>query len=84
MYRNETASQMLALKKFAFDSTCSVMVLFQEQAEKIMNLYLDQATFLPQEGKKLAAEWLKAAKTSRDYFKKMMDGGFKTIESYFA
>ncbi len=84
MHQNEIATQMLAFKKFAFDNTFSVMALFQAQTEKMMNLYLDQATFLPEEGKKLVTEWLKTAKTSCEFFKQMMDAGFKTAQSYFA
>ena len=80
----QIAKQMMELKKYSLDSTLNVMTLFQEQTEKMINLYLDQATFLPKEGKKILTEWLNAAKTGREFFKKMMDDGFKTAESYVA
>ncbi len=84
MHQNEIASQMLAFKKFAFDSACSVISLFQEQTEKMVNLYLEQATFLPEEGQNLVSEWFKAARTGREFFKKTVDDGFKTAQSYLA
>ncbi len=83
MNRNQIANQMLAFKKFAFDNTCNVVALFQEQTEKMLNFYLDQATFLPKENKKMLTGWLDATKTGRELFKKMMDDGFKITESYF-
>ncbi len=83
MNRNQIANQMLAFKKFAFDNTCNTMALFQEQTEKMLNFYLDQATFLPRESKKMLTEWLNASRTGREFFKKFMEDGFKIAESYF-
>jgi hypothetical protein len=60
------------------------MTLFQEQTEKMINLYLDQAPFLPKEGKKMLTEWLNAAKEGSELFRKMMADGCKTAASYFA
>lgn len=79
----QIAKQMMELKKYSLDSTLNLMTLFQEQTEKMINLYLDQATFLPKEGKKMLTEWLTAAKTGREFFKKMVDDGYKTAESCF-
>ncbi len=84
MDQKQIAKQMMEFKQYAFDSTFSAMTLFQEQTEKMINFYLEQATFLPKEGKKMVSEWLNSAKTGREFFKKMMDDGFKTAESHFA
>jgi hypothetical protein len=84
MDQKQIAKQMLEFKESAWDSTFSVMTMFQEQTEKMVNLYLDQAIFLPKEGKKMVTEWLNAGKKGSESFRKMMEDGFKTAESYFA
>ena len=84
MDQKQIAKQMMEFKKCAFDGTLDFVILFQEQTERMINLYLDQAIFLPKEGKKMVTEWLKAAKTGSEFFKKMVDDSFKTAESHFA
>ncbi len=84
MDQNQIAKQLLAFKWIAFDSTLSLMILFQDQAEKILTLSLEQAALLPQEGKEMIAAWLKAGQTGREFFKKMMDEGCKTAKSFLA
>jgi len=84
MDQKEMLKQMMDFNKKAFDNTFNAMVLFQDQQEKMVNTLLEQATWMPQEGKKVVTEWVQAYKKSRDDFKKAAEDGFKKVEDFFA
>jgi len=77
------AKQMIDFYKSTFDNSFNAMVMLQEQAEKTMKTALDQATWLPAEGKKVVDEWVKAYKQGRDEFKRVVEENFKKVEDYF-
>jgi hypothetical protein len=76
--------QMIDFNKASFDNTFNAMVLLQEQAEKMVNTFMEQATSLPGEGKKALNEWVETVKKGREDFKKVVDQGFGKVEDYFA
>jgi hypothetical protein len=76
--------QMLDFNKTAFDSSFKGIVMLQEQAEQIAKSMRDQATWLPEEGKKAIDEWVGTYKSHRDDFKTTMDDNFKKMETYIA
>lgn len=78
------AKQMIDFNKATFDNTFSAMVLLQEQTEKMVNTFMEQATFLPAEGKKMLNEWVETFKKGRENFKKTVDESFAKVEDYFA
>jgi uncharacterized coiled-coil DUF342 family protein len=78
------AKQMIDFNKATFDNSFSSMVLLQEQSEKMVKAFLDQATWLPEEGKKVLNEWVTAYKKGREEFKKMVDESYKKVDDYFA
>ena len=78
------AKQMIEFQKTTFDNTFSAMVMMQEQAERMANTLLAQATWLPEEGKKAIDDWVKAYKDGRENFKKTVDENFKKVEDFFA
>jgi hypothetical protein len=69
------AKQILESNKTAFDGAFSAMVTLQEQAERMTNSFLDQASWLPEEGRKAIRDWIDACKKGRDSYKKVMDDG---------
>jgi len=77
------AKQMIDFYKSTFDNSFNAMVMLQEQTEKNMKMALDQATWLPAEGKKVVDEWVKAYKQGRDEFKKVTEENFKKVENFF-
>ncbi len=83
MEAGKIAKQMVDFYKSAFDNNFNAMIMFQEQTEKAMKTALDQATWLPAEGKKVVDEWVKAYKEGRDQFKKVMEENFKKVEDFF-
>jgi uncharacterized coiled-coil DUF342 family protein len=77
------AKQMIDFNKATFDNTFSAMVLLQEQTEKMVSTFMEQATFLPAEGKKMLNDWVETYKKGRENFKKTVDESFAKVEDYF-
>jgi hypothetical protein len=77
------AKQIIDFNKAAFDNTFNAMVILQEQTEKAANTLMDQAAWLPQDGRKAIDDWTTAYKKGRENFKKTVDDNFKKVESYF-
>ncbi|MDD5170308.1 MAG: hypothetical protein PHN75_15935 [Syntrophales bacterium] len=80
----QIAKQMIQFNKTAFDNTFNAMTVLQEQTEKMMDMYLEQAPLLPAEGKKAISDWLKAYKKGREDFKIAADENYKKVEDFFA
>lgn len=78
------AKQMIDFHKATFDNSFNAMVMLQEQAERMVKMSLNQATWLPEEGKRVTDEWLKTYKNGRDDFKKLVDEHSKKVEAFFA
>lgn len=74
---------MIDFNKAAFDNSFNAMVMFQEQTERMTNQLLDQASWLPEDGKKTLTDWVDAYKTGRDDFKKSVDDSFAKVNDYF-
>lgn len=75
--------QMIDFNKTTFDNAFNTMATLQDQSERMTAMFLEQATWLPKEGKKVIEEWAKAYKSGRETFKKNMDDAFKKVEAYF-
>ena len=84
MDQKEIMRQMLNFNKAAFDNTFSAMVLLQEQLDRMVKMFLDQATWVPKEGKQVITDWVKAYKKGGDELKKAMDEGFKKLDGFLA
>ena len=84
MEPQKMAKQMLDFYKTTFDNSFNAMVMLQEQTEKMVNTFVDQASWLPEEGKKVITEWSKAYKKGCEDFRKAADENFKRVEDFFA
>ena len=76
--------QMVQFNKNAFDHGYNAMDMLQKQNEKMTNSFLDQATWLPEEGKKAVNEWMQLYKKGCNDFKKTADQNYKDVEKLFA
>ena len=83
MDQKDIFKQMIDFNKTAFDNIFNNMIMLQEQTEKMTNTFLNQATGIPDEGKKVITEWVKAYKKGREDYKKAVDESFKKVESFF-
>jgi hypothetical protein len=80
---NQMLKQMLDFNKTAFDNSFSAMLTIQEQNEKMVSTFLEQATWIPEEGKKLIQEWVDTYKKGYSDFKKTADDNYKKVETFF-
>lgn len=83
MEPNVMFKQMLQFNKTAFDNGYNAVEMVNEQNEKIIGTMMDQAVWVPEEGKKLVNDWLKAYKKGCSDFKKTVEDNFKQAEDYF-
>ena len=81
---NAMFKQMINFNKTAIDNSFNAMVNLQEQTETMVNTFLEQATWLPDEGKKVTIDWIKAYKKACEDFKKTIDDNFKKVEDFFS
>jgi hypothetical protein len=84
MEPKQIAKQMIDFQKATFDNSFNAMGMVQEQAERMVNMSLSQATWLPEEGKKAIEDWIGAYKKGCEDFKKTVDDNFKKVEDFFA
>ena len=52
MYNTQIARQMVQFNKNAFDNSFSAMDMVYEQNEKMIDTFVSQANWMPEEGKK--------------------------------
>ncbi len=83
MDQKKVFKQMIDFNKATFDNSFNAMVMLQEQTERMANQILDQASWLPEDGKKALTDWVDAYKTGRDDFKKSVDESFAKVNDYF-
>ena len=82
---NQMAKQMIDFQKSTFENTFNTINVFQEQSERMFDTFLEQqGSMMPEESKNAIKEWLTMCKKARDDYKKMVDDGFKKVESYLA
>ncbi|MGD1971399.1 MAG: hypothetical protein PVH85_01700 [Desulfobacterales bacterium] len=81
---NLMLKQMLDFNKTAYDNSFSAMLTIQEQNAKMVNTFLEQANWMPEEGKKLIRDWVGAYKKGCEDFKKAADDNYKKVEDFFA
>ncbi len=76
--------QMIDFQKATFDNSFKAMATLQEQGEKMVSMFLDQASWLPEDGKKAVTDWIEAYKKGREDFKGAVEKNFNKVEDYFA
>jgi hypothetical protein len=84
MDQKQLVKQMIDFHKASFDNSFNAMVMIQEQTEKMAKTFLDQANWLPEDGKSVLSQWVGAYKKGRDDFKKSVDENFHKVDEYFS
>ncbi len=80
---NQMLKQMLDFNKTAFDNSFKAMSTIADQNEKMMNTFLAQANWLPEEGRKVIQEWVDAYRKGCQDFKKTADENYKKVADFF-
>ncbi len=83
MDNTQITKQMVQFNKTAFDNSFSAMTMVYEQNEKMVDTFLSQATWMPEEGKKAIKDWVSAYRTGCSEFKKQVDDNYAKVEAYF-
>ena len=78
------AKQIIDFHKSTFDNTFNSFSILQQQTEKMVQTFLQQATWLPAEGKTAINEWVNIYNKGRIDFKAAADNNYKKVEEYFA
>ena len=76
--------QVIDFQKTAFDNSFNVTTLAQEQMEKMVEISLGQALWLPAEGKKAINEWVNTCREGRENFKKAVYNNYQKVEDFLA
>lgn len=84
MDQKQLLKQMIDFQKATFDNSFQAMTTLQEQGEKMVSTFLDQATWLPGEGKKAVSDWINAYQEGRNQFKSAVEDNFTKVEEYFS
>jgi hypothetical protein len=82
MENKQILTQTIQFNKTAFDNGFTAMRMAQEQCEKMVTAFLDQAAWLPEEGNKAISDWVTAYKKGSDDFKTAMDENYKKVEEF--
>ena len=83
MDQKKMFKQMLDFNNTALNNSFNTMVTLQEQMEKVTNALIQQATWLPEDGKKAIRDWIGAYKQGQEKFKSAVDENFKKVEEFF-
>lgn len=75
--------QMIDLNRTTFDNTFGAMCMFQEQSEKMVNSFVEQAVWIPNEGKKAITDMAAMMRKGCSEFKRAVDENFGKAEAYF-
>lgn len=84
MDQKQILKQMIEFNQATFNNTFQAMVLLQDQFERVAQTAIEQASWLPAEGRNAIENWVEAYKTGRDKYKSYVEDSYKKVEKYFA
>ena len=80
MEANPITKQVLDFQKGAFSSWYGAMSILQEQAALTVDTMLNQAIWIPDEGRQAILSWVSAWKNEGDRFKTYVEESFSGLE----
>lgn len=80
MNQSDLIKQAINFNHSSFSSAYDATVMVQDQFEKVATSIMDQASWMPEEGRKAIDNYVGIYKSGRDQFKKYMDDSFKRAE----
>ncbi len=84
MEQNQFLKQIIDFNRASFNNTYDMLVMVQDQAERMTSSFLSQASWFPDEGRNMIAEWIKACKKGQEDMKKNIDSNLKKAEEFFS
>jgi polyhydroxyalkanoate synthesis regulator phasin len=83
MDQKQIIKEMVEFNQSAFDNAFDAIVTIQDQTQQITKKMMDQADWMPEQGRKVIDNWVDVYKTSRTNFKVQVDNNYKQIEKLF-
>lgn len=80
MDQKQIAKQMIEFGQTTFNTAFDANLMLQEQFERVTQAVLDQAAWLPPEGRKAIDSWAAALKNGRQDFKKYVDRSYQQAQ----
>ncbi|HPC02350.1 MAG TPA: hypothetical protein PKY58_01150 [Syntrophales bacterium] len=78
------AKQTFDFYRSTFENTFKALSMLQEQSQRMMDMYLEQTSGFPEEGKKAIREWVNAYRKGSQDFKKAVDESFARVDQFFS
>jgi hypothetical protein len=78
------AKQLMDLQKATFEGMMNNMIIFWDQTGRMLGSYLNQASWMPEEGRKTFRDWVDSNKKGCETFQHAVTDGFKRLESCLA
>jgi hypothetical protein len=76
--------QMMEFNKAAFENSYGMMAAIQDQMERMVSMYMDKTSGLPDEGRKALYEWMDVYRKGCEDFKNSIDDGFRKLDVLFS
>jgi len=80
MDQKKQIKQALDFNKNAFNNVFNSLVVLQDHAERACNAALENANWIPKEGKNALGEWIESYKKGRESYKDAVNKGFQQLE----
>jgi hypothetical protein len=77
------AKQMIDLQRIGVEGMISNMIMFWDQTDSMLNAFLNQAAWVPDEGKKMFREWVESNKKGCETLKDVVNNGYSSLGKYF-
>lgn len=84
MDQNAMLKQMIDYHQMTFNSVFNTTAMLQDQFEHAAVSVLDQAAWIPEDGREALAGWMGAVKAGRDHYKQYMDATYRKAHDYIA
>ena len=83
MDHKQILKQMVEFNQNAFNNAFNAMTLLQGQFERVAKTVLEQATWLPAEGRQAIENCTETYKSACQTFKQQVDDSYKQVETVF-
>lgn len=84
MDQKQIVKQVIDFHRSTFTNSYNAIVMLQDQTEKMMNTFLSQASWVPQDLRKVLGDWVASYKKGREEFRDSVDENFRRLEDYFS
>lgn len=81
MEYNQITKKVIDFQKMSFENWYEAVAIAQDQAVSTMNMMLNQATWIPDDGRNAVQNWINVCKEERNRFKSYISKGFSVLES---